>query len=128
MKAGRAARDLEPLDQALLLIHATGGQYEAGKQTVAAEGPRADYQNDWLTLPATGMARRLDDGSSVRAEKVRWNRVTAQAMADGNVRLQTPDMWIAGQHFVGNTNLKKGRLTGGRPRMRFLRRKPAHPA
>jgi hypothetical protein len=96
----------------LILENATSQQWEKGKQVTAAEGPRVEYQDDWMVLPATGMARRLEDGSTVRADRVRWNRVTAQLEATGHVRLESPGWLLEGEKFEGNTDLQKGRLTG----------------
>jgi lipopolysaccharide export system protein LptA len=108
----------------LNLDNAVGQEFENGKQTVQAEGPKVEYANNWLVIPATGSARRLDDGSSVRADRIRWNRTTAQMEATGRVRLETPGLSAEGKRLVGNTNLKKGKMTG-RPRMRLRRPPPA---
>jgi hypothetical protein len=106
----------------LTMQEANGQQFEKGKQTVAAQGSRVEYQDHWLTLPAGGMARRLLDKTAVRADHIRWNQTTGQVEAAGHVVLEAPQMRAEGAKFVGNTTLKKGRLTG-RPRMHIYRRR-----
>src|SRR5262249_14005025 len=96
----------------LVLDQAVGAQVEQGKETGVGPGPQGGDQNDLLGVPARGSARRLDDGSTVSAETIRWNQKTARLEATGKVRLETAGMWLEGGRFVGNTSLKKGRMTG----------------
>ncbi len=107
----------------LHLEQAVGQKWEGGKQTFDAEGSRAEYQNDVLTLPAGGRGRRLDNGSTVRADRVRWHRTSGKLEADGRVQLDTPEHRIVGARFVGNTTLENGRFSG-RPRPRVYLKQP----
>jgi hypothetical protein len=108
----------------LMLTTVTGRQYEAGKPVMQAQGPQAEFQNDVLVLPATGLARRLDDGSTISAKVVRWNRATGKIDATGDVRFNTPSARGVGQRFLGSSTLKKGTLSG-RPRPRVIIRRQA---
>src|SRR5262249_48260887 len=85
------------------LLHMTdthGQQYKNGKVYYTAEGPVADYQNDILTMPTGGLARRVDDGGTVRGDVVHWNHATGAVDATGHVRIDSPDMTATAVKFV----------------------------
>lgn len=64
---------------------------ESGLRNVAFEANeiRYDSENDVLTASGNVLARSGDQ--SVRAESIRWNRLTGEIVAEGNVRFLSED-------------------------------------
>jgi hypothetical protein len=83
--------------------------------TLAATGETATWQNGLLTLPTGAQARAADGSSSTRADQIRWRPATHGLEATGRVRMTRGQLAGSGGRLVGDTHLRRFRLTGGRP-------------
>lgn len=85
---------------------------KGGKLEFTADGPKALVANQVVTMPAGGTGRNAA-GQVMRADHVRWHTKTENVEARGNVVVTDAGTRASGQRLVANTQLKRGRLSGG---------------
>jgi LPS-assembly protein len=61
------------------------------RETIAFEADRLEYQQDADTVTAIGNVVLRREDQSVRADRVTWNRVTGEIVAEGTVRFVDAD-------------------------------------
>jgi lipopolysaccharide transport protein LptA len=88
---------------------------QIGRPPMLAEGPTAIWQGGLLTLPSGAQARAADRSASMRADRVRWRSATNGLEATGRVHMTRGRVAGAGERLIGDTALRRFRLTGGRP-------------
>ncbi|MBI3912253.1 MAG: LPS export ABC transporter periplasmic protein LptC [Armatimonadetes bacterium] len=69
----------------LVLEQARCRTLSGGKEDMRAEGPRAEYLDGVVTMPAGVRAFRPAEGSEARAQRGRWNTATGEMNAWGKV-------------------------------------------
>jgi predicted small lipoprotein YifL len=94
------------------LVTARLQSLKEGKLDFTAEGPKAQVQEQVVTMPAGAVGHNAQ-GQQLTANHVRWNLKTEKLEANGNVVVSEEGTRVSGQRLLSDTRLKRGRLIGG---------------
>ena len=86
------------------------GPNAQGDRQVAFEASQVDYNSDTDVVTASGDVILRSEDQSVRADKVNWNRMSGQIVAEGDVRLVDKD---GNQLFTDRLELTEELATAG---------------
>ncbi len=88
----------------------TAEKSQTKEQTADFEANELNYDSEADVVTATGDVRmRLEDGNSLRADRVVWNRKSGEVRAEGSVAVSSP----AGDNAYGDSVVLKDTLRDG---------------